>query len=225
MKKYLPVLQTCALFRQVAAGELAAMLGCLGAKVVSRSKQETIFMEGAPATQVGILLSGSAQIVKEDFYGNRSIVASIEPGELFGETFACAGVECLPVSVIATDKSDIMLIDCRRITQTCSNACEFHNRMVLNLLMVVAQKNLMFNQKIEIISRRTTRDKLMTYLLNQAKQHRSSDFTIPFDRQELADYLGVERSALSSEIGKLRAEGILESLRSRFILYQKEEHA
>ena len=218
MKKFLNILQRCPLFENIETNEMSAMLGCLGARVIDRGRNEAIFSEGDPAIYVGILLSGAAQIVKEDFFGNRSIVASIEPSQLFGETFACADIEALPVSVMATEKSEVMLIDCRRITMTCSNACAFHSRMILNLLRGVAAKNLVFNQKIEILSRRTTRDKLMTYLLEQAKRNRSQEFTIPFDRQSLADYLGVERSALSAEISRMRGDGILEAEKSRFRL-------
>lgn len=218
MKKYMDILNACPLFDSIDMSEMSAMLACLGARTASYGKNEIIFSEGDAAIHVGIVLSGSAQIVKEDYYGKRSIVASLRPSELFGETFACAGVDQLPISVIASEKSEIMLLDCRRITMTCSNACAFHSRMILNLLRVVAAKNLVFNQKIEITSKRTTREKLMTYLMDQAKNHASDEFTIPFDRQSLADYLGVERSALSAEISKLRADGILEAERSRFRL-------
>ena len=220
MKKYLHILEACTLFEGIEMRDFEPVLSCLGAKKISRDKNQIIFAEGDPARYVGIVLSGSAQIIREDYYGNRSIVASIAPSQLFGESFACAGIEHMPVSVIASEKSEFLLIDCRRITKTCSNACSFHNRMVLNLLHVVASKNLMFNRKLEILSKRTTREKLMAYLLDQAKQHSGSTFEIPFDRQELADYLGVERSALSAEIGKLRREGILESSRSTFSLHQ-----
>lgn len=222
MKKYLDALAGCPLFAGISDCEMSAVLGCIGARVAEYGKNEPIFMEGDPADRVGIVLSGAAQIVKEDFYGNRSIVASIAPSQLFGETFACAEIERMPVNVVATEKSEIMLIDCRRITMTCSNACAFHSRMILNLLRVVAAKNLVFNQKIEITSKRTTREKLMTYLMDQAKQNGASEFTIPFDRQSLADYLGVERSALSAEIGKLKNDGILDTTRSYFRLLQPQ---
>lgn len=218
MQKYLEVLKACPLFENIGDTEMAAMLTCIGARVIQCAKNESIFVEGDPADKVGVVLSGGAQIVKEDFYGNRSIVASIAPGQLFGETFACAGVDRLPVSVVCTEKSEIMLVDCRRITSTCSNACAFHGRMILNLLRVVAEKNLVFNRKIEIISKRTTREKLMTYLLDHAKRCGSNEFTIPFDRQQLADYLSVERSALSAEISRMSKEGVLETNRSWFRL-------
>ena len=218
MKKFLDILARCSLFENIAPSEMTAMLGCLGAKRTEYVKNEPVFLEGEKADKVGVVLSGSVQIIKEDFFGNRSIVASLGPSQLFGETFACANIERLPVTVVAAEKSEIMLVDCRRIAMTCSNGCAFHSRMVLNLLRGVAEKNLMFNQKIEILSRRTTREKLMTYLLDQAKKNRSKEFVIPFDRQALADYLGVERSALSAEISKMRADGILEANKSRFRL-------
>ena len=109
-------------------------------------------------------------------------------------------------------------MDCRRLTTSCTNACVFHSRMVHNLLRMVATKNLVFDQKIQITSQRTTREKLMAYLLNQAKLQGSSSFTIPYNRQELADYLEVDRSGLSAEISKLRKERVLESEKNRFVL-------
>ena len=218
MKKYMPILEKCALFCDLDAENIPAMLGCIGAKVHIYSKNEPVFLDGENARQVGIVLSGSVQIVKEDFYGNCSIVASIEPSQMFGESFACAQVQSLPVSAIAAEKSEIMLVDLRRITSTCSNACAFHRQMILNLLNIVARKNLLLNQKIEILSRRSIREKLMAYLMNQAKISGGNEFTIPFDRQALANYLGVERSALSAEIGKMKHEGLLDTNRSWFKL-------
>lgn len=218
MKKYFDILRRCPLFHGMDERDLSAMLGCLGARVTRAAKNEIIFLEGDPAQYVGILLTGGAQIVRSDYYGSRSIVARVEPGELFGESFACAGVTALPVSVVATGESEIMLLDCRRITHSCAQACEFHSWMIYNLLKVVAAKNLVFHQKIEITSKRTTREKLMTYLLAQAKLHNSRTFTIPYDRQALADYLEVDRSGLSAEIGRLRREGVLESRKSVFTL-------
>lgn len=210
MEKYTDVLEHCLLFSGVSGGEISAMLGCLNASVVIAEKDAFVFHEGEAARHVGIVLSGNVQIIRDDFFGNRSIVDTVSPGELFGETFACAEIDEIPVSVIASEKSEIMLVDCRRIIMTCGNSCEFHNKMIHNLLRVVARKNLNFNRKIEIISKRTTRDKLMTYLMGQAKNNNSDEFRIPFDRQELADYLGVERSALSAEMSRMRKDGLIE---------------
>lgn len=218
MKKYLEILVRCPLFDGISPQNISAMASCLGAGYVRFAKGKVIFAEGDPAYQMGLLLSGSAQIVKEDFYGKRTIVARIEPAEMFGESFACAQLAAIPVSVVAAEDSEVLLMDCQRLLTVCSNSCEFHNRLIFNLLKVVATKNLMFNQKIEITSKRTTREKLMTYLNLQAKQHGSNSFTIPYDRQELADYLEVDRSGLSAEISKLRREGVLTSDRTHFTL-------
>ena len=218
MKEYLPVLSRCRLFEDIEESNVAAMLTCLGAVLLPFEKGETVLAEGSPARYLGVVLSGAVQVTRVDFYGNRSILGSFGPGGVFGESFACAGVERLPVDVIAAETGAALLIDAQRVTCTCSNACQFHSRVIFNLLKLMAAKNLMFNQKIEITSQRTTRDKLLTYLAQQAKKADSASFVIPFDRQELADYLEVDRSGLSAEIGRLRREGVIESSRNRFRL-------
>ena len=214
--EYLPVLRSCPLFDGVEETDLPVMLDCLGAKTIQVEKNVPVFRQGDPARYMGIVLTGQVQILQEDYYGNRSILGRSGPGELFGEAFACAGVEALPVSVVAAEDSGIMLLECGRITTSCCNACAFHSRMIVNLLRVMAAKNLQFHQKLRITSRRTTREKLMSYLLAQAQIRQASQFTIPFDRQELADYLGVDRSGLSVEISKLKAEGVIDCHRSTF---------
>lgn len=218
MEKYFNVLRKCTLFDGISDQELSRMLGCLGAKVMSFDRKYTIFTEGSPAKYLGIMLSGSAQIIQVDYYGNRSILCGIEAPELFGEAFACAGAEHLPVSVVAVEPCEVMLIDCHRIMHTCSNNCGFHQQLIFNLMRDIATKAIMFQQKIEIISKRSTREKLMAYLQLQARKAGQSSFEIPFDRQELADYLEVDRSGLSAEISKLRKEGVLESSKNRFEL-------
>ena len=215
------ILGSCALFEGIRPEDRRPMLGCLGARALDVPKNSFVFREGDPANLVGIVLKGSVQMVREDYYGNRSILARMEAPGMFGESFACADVKRFPVSVVAVEDSQVLLIDSRRITVTCANACGFHNQMIFNLLKVVANKNLVLNQKIEITSRRTTREKLMAYLLLQAKIHRSDTFTIPYDRQALADYLEVERSAMSAEIGKLRRDGIIDCEKSTFRLLKQ----
>jgi len=194
------------------------MLTCLDARVEHFDKKYTILTEGKPARFIGIVLSGTAQIMRIDYYGSRSILSEIGPSEVFGEAFACAEVQAVPVTVVANEPCEVMLIDCSHILHTCSNHCGFHERLIFNLMKDLAEKTILFHQKIEIISKRSTREKLMTYLLLQAKKAGSDSFLIPFDRQELADYLEVDRSGLSAEISKLRKEGILESEKNRFTL-------
>lgn len=216
MKKYFEVLRKCPLFANISDENLIPILSCLGATVAKYEKKETIFSEGEPAKYIGIVLSGAVQIVQVDYFGNRNIVANVEVTELFGESFVCAGIVAIPVDVVAREDTEVLLIDCLRITQTCSNACEFHRQMIYNLMKMIARKNIVFHQKIEIVSKRTTREKLMTYLIMEAKKNKSTAFEIPYDRQELADFLGVDRSGLSATIGTLCREGVIRSKRRWF---------
>ena len=174
MEKYLEILSKCRLFENMENENITAMLDCLGAEVHSCVKNQNIFTEGEPASHMGIMLSGKANIIRVDFYGNRSIVTVIEPPQLFGESFGCAEIKFVPVNVVAESDCKVMLIDIQKILHPCCNACEFHSRMIFNLMKSIAEKNLLLNQKIEIISRRTTREKLMTYLMIQAKEDRKS---------------------------------------------------
>ena len=216
MKDFEHILKKCPLFEGIRMEDLGAMLGCIGGRKVTVTKGQAVCREGDTATHVGMVLSGAVRLEREDYYGNRSIVAHIGPAELFGETYACAGIQALPISIVADETSTVLLMDCKRITTTCSSACAFHNRIIFNLLKLVATKNLVFDQKIQITSKRTTREKLMAYLLNQAKLQGSNSFAIPYDRQELADYLEVDRSGLSAEISKLRKEKVIESEKRSF---------
>ena len=218
MEKILGILMLCPLFFGIRQEDMGAMLSCLGAKQKSFSKGETVLGEGAPADIIGVVLSGTVQVVREDYFGNRSMMAKLGPADLFAEAFALAGVEGMPVNVVAAEKSEVMLIDVSRISRPCAKACGFHQQMIYNLMRILALKNLACNQKIEVVSRRSTREKLMAYLLLQAKRAKKSTFLIPFDRQELADYLEVDRSGLSTEIGKLRREGVIDCEKNRFTI-------
>ena len=216
MEHFFEVLLTCPLFAGIRREELTSMLDCLGGKTVEISKGAPVFLEGDPAQFVGVVLSGAIQILRDDYYGNRSVMTAVEPGELFGEAFPCAGIKTLPVSAIALKNSTVLLLDCKHVLTVCPKACQFHNQLVNNLLRVMARKNLALSQKIQVMSHKTTKEKLMAYLLDQAKRKQSPEFVIPYDRQALADYLGVERSAMSAEISKLKKAGIIDSKGSWF---------
>ena len=219
MDQYFEILSASPLFTGISHEEISAMLGCLGSRIVDVPKSAPVFLEGDEAGHFGMVLSGSIQIVRDDFDGSRSVLTYADEGELFAEAFACAGAPTMPVSAYALKDSKIMLFSCQKMLTVCSSACQFHNRLVKNLLTVVAQQNLRLSSKIQVMSQRTTREKLMTYLLGQAKIAGKAEFTIPLDRQALADYLGVERSAMSAELSKLRKEGILDTKGSWFCLY------
>ncbi len=218
MKNYLKVLKKCPLFYNVEDESLLKMLTCLGAKVKKYNKKEIVFLEGKTIDKIGIVLSGSAMLTKDDYFGNRSILRSALPSEMFAEAFACANAEVLPLSVITAEPSEILFIDCDHIMHTCQNNCGFHQQLIYNLMKALAEETISFHHRIEITSKRTTREKLLTYLNYESKRVGKQSFSIPFNRQELADYLEVDRSGLSSEIGKLRSEGVLESRKNQFKL-------
>jgi len=218
MEKYLHILKKCPLFAGIVDSELRALYGCLSAVEKKYEKNNFIFMADDIVTLIGVVLTGSVHVIREDFWGSRTIIARIEPGGLFGEAFSCAETEKLPLSVLAAEASDILLIDYRKIITTCSSSCTFHTGLIKNMMQILAEKNIMLTQKMEIITQRTTRDKLLAYFSVQARQAGSNAFEIPFNRQELAEYLSVDRSALSNELSKMRDNGILTFHRSRFEL-------
>lgn len=218
MKEFISLLSESSLFHGITAQDVTGLLECLGAKKNTYRKNQSVFLEGDPAGFVGMVLSGSLQINRDDAYGNRDILGRAVAGDVFAESYAFADVASMPVNVISQEDSQVLLIDSRRITRCCANACSFHTRLIQNLLQIVSRKNLQFHEKLEITAKRTTREKLLAYLSAQEKRAGSKSFTIPFDRQSLADYLGVERSAMSNEISKLRKEGIIDCNRSHFTL-------
>ena len=218
MKKFFSQLDMCGLFDGIAPEDIDSMLSCLKAKIIRYKKGSAVFLEGDPAGNVGIVLSGKVHIVREDYYGNRNIVAIVSTGEMFGEVFACAGTDLMPVSVFAEEISEIMFIDLRSITTTCGQGCEFHGVIIRNLLRIVSEKNLILNRKIDFLSKRSTREKLLSYLSAQAKRTGSAEFSIPFNRQELADFLCVDRSAMFAELSKMSRDGLIRYEKSRFRL-------
>ena len=220
MKEYFELLSASPLFQGIGGDELESMLQCLGARVMDVPKGDPVFLEGDAAGFIGIVLEGSIQVVQEDFFGNRNVIHHSREGDIFAEAFSFTGLDTMPVSGYAVKNSRVMLLSCIRMMTVCANACGFHNRLVKNLLQLVSRKNMMLSEKIRYMSKKTTREKLLAFLSAQAKQAGSPEFTIPFDRQALADYLGVERSAMSAEIGKLQKDGILQSKGSFFRITQ-----
>lgn len=218
MRNYLEILKMSDLFKGINDSEITPLLSCLFAKEKHYKKGETIFLSGETIYVFGILLSGQVQVIKDDYYGNRSILANFGKGHLFGESFACAEIKAIPVSVISTSESQVLFIDCRKLSFPCSKACSFHSKLIHNMLNIISRKNISLIQKIEFTSKRTTREKLLAYLSAQAQKAHSSQFNIPFNRQELADYLSVDRSAMSAELSKLRDDNILKFHKNQFEL-------
>ena len=222
MKEFFPVLHTAALFSGISDEELAAMLSCLGARIGTFPKGSRLLRAGEAVEEVGLVLAGSVLIVQEDIWGNRSILSKTGPRQTFAEVFACAPGAVLNVSVEAESTMTVMFLHIRRVLGVCPSACSYHSQFIRNLLGELAEKNLRLNEKLTHMGQRTTRAKLMPYFSAEALRRGVYEFDIPFSRQQLADYLGVERSGLSVELGKMRDEGLLDFHKSHFLLKTPE---
>ena len=218
MEEIFAVLLRCPLFSGLDAEALRELLPRLQPIRRRWVRGETLLHPGEPAPGVGVVLSGGVRVVREDFWGNRSLLTTVEPGDLFAEAFACAGVP-LAVRVEGVREGEGIFFPPENLMDPPPGGGALPGR----LLGLMARKNLMLNRKIGHLSQRTTRAKVLSYLSHQAEAARSASFTIPLDRQELADYLSVDRSALSAQLGQLRREGVLDFSRSRFTLLQKPE--
>lgn len=219
-KVEMKILEKVSLFHGIHTNDISSVLGCLDGKVREYGKNQSIIMAGDKFTSLGIVISGNVQISKEDIMGNRMIVTTLAAGEIFGETFACAGTEISPVSIIALLPSKILWLSVKRIITTCSSVCEFHSHLISNLLQLLAIKNMYLNTKMDLLSKRTIREKIMAYLVSEADKQKTSKFEIPLNRNELADFLCIDRSAMSRELGKLRDEGIIEFNKNKFQLLE-----
>ena len=218
MKKYIPVLKRTKLFSGVGEDDIASLLSCLGARKKEYKKGEYILREGEHISDIFILVEGKIHIQKDDYWGNRSILSVISVGEMFGEGYAAPESGALLNDVVAVEDSSVIFFDVKRILTTCSSACRFHNMIVQNMFFAISDKNRKLVQKLGHMSGRTTRAKLISYLSEEAKRQGSSTFTVPFNRQQLADYLCVDRSAMSNELCKMRDEGMIKFEKSRFEL-------
>lgn len=218
MKEYLKILIRTKLFSGVDEPEAEAMVKCLSPTKKDYIKGAYIYRSGEQISSMGLVLCGSVHILKEDYWGNRTILAEIHEGQLFGEAYACSGAIELSVSAVAAQDTAVLFLDVKRILTLCPTGCAFHTRLIQNLIAELADKNIRLTGKIEHMSQRRLRDKILSYLSDVSKIQGSPDFTIPFSRQELADYLSVDRSALSNELCKLRDEGVLQFERKKFRL-------
>ena len=208
------------LFDGIGIERLSALFACLGAKRQRLAKGEALMRAGDRADRIGVLLSGALSVSTYDLEGRRTIIKRIGPAEIVAAAQALSGAETMSVDVEADEDSHVLLVKTDRILSPCENACAFHERLVRNLMRALAVKTIELNRKIEILSHRSTQDRLMAYLRSVAQQKGTNAFDIPFDRQQLADFLCVERSALSAEISRLSKLGLITSRKSHFTLHR-----
>ena len=218
MRKYLPVLRRTKMFAGVGDENIVAMLGCLQARAASFQKGEYVFRQGEHLHHIMVLAEGSLHIQRDDYWGNRSIINVVTAGQMFGEAYVGPDSGPLMNDVVAAADSTVLLFDVERVLTTCSSACRFHALVVQNLFFAIAERSRQLMQKLGHMSKRSTREKLMSYLSEEARRQGSSTVMIPFNRQQLADFLSVDRSAMSGELSKMRSDGLIEYEKNRFTL-------
>ena len=219
MEKYIPTLKRTQLFSGVGEEEIGAMLNCLQARLCTYKKGEYVLRQGEHLDNILVLVEGNLHIQRDDYWGNRSIINMVSVGEMFGEAYVAPESGVLMNDVLAVEDSAVVFFDVKRIITVCSSACRFHSMVAQNLFFAISEKNRKLVQKLTFMTKRTTREKLIAYLSEEAKRNNKSEFTIPFNRQQLADFLSVDRSAMSNELCKMRDEGLLEFEKNWFKLF------
>lgn len=222
MEKYLPILRSCPFFAGLNDNEILSILHCVNASKISRPRGSYIFRAGDSTEVMGLVLSGSALIIQEDLWGHRNILSKCSVGDFFGESYASNPGAVLNISVVAETDCEILFLNVKRLLVSCPTACDHHQKLIRNLVSVLANRILILNDKITHVSKRTTREKLLSYLSSESIRHASLSFDISFDRQQLADFLCVDRAAMSVELSKLQKEGLLKTNRNHFELLKSK---
>ena len=218
MQKYLSILRNSPFFKGLTDNEILSIMNCVNATTISKKRDSYIFRAGDITEVMGLVVSGCVLIIQEDIWGHRNILSKCHAGDFFGEPYAASQRAVLNISVVADEDCEIILLNVKRLLITCPTACEHHQKLIRNLVSVLANKILILNDKITHVGKRTTRDKLLSYLSAESIRHSSLSFDIPFDRQQLADYLCIDRAAMSTEISKLQKEGFIKTNRNHFEL-------
>ena len=206
------------LFQGIREHEIEAMLTCLSAEERTYGKDAYIYRAGDVTGRLGVVMEGAVNIIKDDVWGNRKIIENIGGGQICGETYACLKGEPLMVDVQASERSRILFMDVNRILTTCSSSCDFHNRLIRSLMYVLAGKNLMLTKKMDIITPKSLRERVMVYLSQESVKQGCRTVTVPFNRQQMADYLSVDRSALSAELSRMQRDGVISYEKNRFTI-------
>ena len=204
------------LFSGIQPEEMTGMLDCIGYHVRSYRKGEIIAFETEIINHVGVVLAGKVDMIKEDLWGNRTMLVRVGKDEVFGETFACGEDAMSMVIFQAAENTEVLFLSFCRVMHTCSHACVFHQTLTENMVRIIARKNRELMRKVEVVSKRNLREKILTYLSIQAQQQKTKTFEIPLGRLELAEYLCADRSALTRELARMQAEGLIDYHRNTF---------
>ena len=198
------------MFQGIGKENIGILMGCLGSYLKNYSKGEYIAFEDDAIKNIGIVISGSVHMVKEDVWGNKTIMTRMTRGHLFGESFACGSDSMSIVTYSAAENTEVLWMPFDRVMSTCCNSCAFHQQIIKNMVVMLSNKNQTLMEKIEVSSKKTLREKILSYLSQEAQKQDSKYFEIPLGRIELADYLCTDRSALARELGKMRQEGLID---------------
>ena len=212
------LLQEVPLFKGIKNDELDLLFGCVGARREKYQKGEYVFINGNVTDSIGIVLSGRVLIVKEDVFGNRAVLSNLTPRAVFGEGFVCSGRHTLTISVQASEASEILFLPFERVMNVCPSACGFHNAMIKNMVEMLALKNVELVGKLEVTTKHSLREKLLTYLSQLAQESNETTITSPLGRVELADFFGVDRSALTREMNRMQDDGLIDFNKNVFTL-------
>lgn len=212
------LLQKSPIFKGIKSEEFGSLFACVGAHKESFKKGEFIFLNGNRINDIGILLSGHVQIIKEDVFGNRTVLNDLLPPETFGESFCCGSNFILTVSAIAMENTTILFLPFERVMHMCPSACGYHNILIHNMVEMIATKNVRLLEKLEVTTKHSLREKILTYLSQLAQEQNSGAVTSPLGRVELADFFGADRSSLTRELNKMQDEGLISFNRNTYKL-------
>lgn len=203
------LVKSCPLFRGIDPEDLGAMLKCMSAREIEPERGEFIMTTPGSAPLMGVVLAGEVEMISEDYFGKKSLLTVLPVGSVFGESYSCVKARNRTIAYQASGKCRVLLLDYNRILHACKLVCRFHHRMIENMVELIAEKNLELIEKLEVTSRTSIREKLLTYLTRQAERTGSATFQVPMGRTELAEYLCTDRSAMTRELSRMREEGII----------------
>lgn len=211
---YLPVLLDSPLFEGFPEEDLRHTLTCLQGEVHAYSRGEVIYSEGTKVTKIGLILEGSIDSIQEDYWGNRTLLGRVRAGRLFAESYIFAHADALPFSIVSVQRTVVLFLRYEKLVAPCEKVCDFHKRLISNLLSITAKKNIILLRKVNLVTRHTVREKVLGYLSAEARKSNSNRITLSLNRQDLADYLAMDRTTLSNELSKLQREGIISYARN-----------
>ncbi len=205
----------CKLFEGLSEREYESLLKCLCPTQQKYAKGEIVVMQGGTLTELGVVVSGTLEARGESSYGDSVIISRLSRGDVIGEALCASGRES-PVTVFAAQDCEVMFIAFDRIMSTCSSGCDFHKRLISNLTKIISLQYFILHERISCLMLKSLKNKIMEYLLLCAKKEGKNTFNIPFDRDGLASYLGCDRSALSRELSRLKAKGVIDYYKNTF---------